>query len=212
MKRRRFLFWIGFGLFSLSDRFHISGLDRLVVVVMRLADPQLSNPALSDSLRDAPEHWIVAENNSWYWFEREHYIDGRWKVTGITTPISKETGRPLADRAGYLDESLVPAEMRLGNQRAGDDDPNDRSLEATDHQPDPARRARHGLPPSKWLRSLNADEIRIWLKTINPPEAGVEGMTYWAHLTRDHYFDPTKIAGLTEEEQAKLHAAAHYGY
>ena len=37
-------------------------------------------------------------------------------------------------------------------------------------------------------------------------------MTYWTHLTRDHSFDPEEIKGLTEDEQAKLHAAAHYGY
>jgi hypothetical protein len=74
------------------------------------------------------------------------------------------------------------------------------------------RRARHGRPPSKWLRSLKADELRIWLKTIEVPEAGVEGMTYWEHLTRDHSFDPERIEGLTIDEQAKLHAAAHFGY
>ncbi len=38
------------------------------------------------------------------------------------------------------------------------------------------------------------------------------GMTFWEHLTRDHSFDPKKIAGLTLAEQAKLHGAAHYGY
>src|SRR5262245_57793588 len=135
MKRRRFLFWVGFGLFSLADRFHITGLDRLAAAAMRLADPQPSNPTPSNSFADLAAHLSPAENNACYWFEREHYIDGRWKLTGITTPISKETGRPLGDQAGYLDESLVPAEMRLGNQRAGEDDPNDRSLEATDHQP-----------------------------------------------------------------------------
>jgi hypothetical protein len=37
-------------------------------------------------------------------------------------------------------------------------------------------------------------------------------MTYWEHLTRDHGFDPIRIEGLSIEEQAKLHAAAHYGY
>jgi hypothetical protein len=74
------------------------------------------------------------------------------------------------------------------------------------------RQARHGRPPSKWLRSLNADELRIWLKTIEVPEAGVSGMTFGEHLTRDHSFDPAKIEGLLEDEQAKLHAAAHYGY
>ena len=59
---------------------------------------------------------------------------------------------------------------------------------------------------------VHADELRIWLGTIDPPEAGVSGMTYWTHLTRDHSFDPLKIEGLAEPEQAKLHAAAHYGY
>ncbi len=37
-------------------------------------------------------------------------------------------------------------------------------------------------------------------------------MTYFTHLTRDHFFDGDKIAGLTEDEQAKLHGAAHDGY
>ncbi len=74
------------------------------------------------------------------------------------------------------------------------------------------RRARHGRPPSRWLRSLRADELRTWLKTIDVPEAGVEGMTYWEHLTRDHFFDPQRIAGLNKAEQARLHAAAHFGY
>jgi hypothetical protein len=37
-------------------------------------------------------------------------------------------------------------------------------------------------------------------------------MTYWEHLTRDHLFDAAKIEGLDEPEQAKLHAAAHFGY
>lgn len=77
---------------------------------------------------------------------------------------------------------------------------------------DAKRRARDGRPPSKWLRSLKADELRIWLPTIDPPEAGVQGMTFWTHLTRDHSFDAEKIKGLTIPEQAQLHAAAHDGY
>lgn len=79
-------------------------------------------------------------------------------------------------------------------------------------EPDAKRRARDGRPPSKWLRSLKADELRIWLPTIEPPEAGVQGMTFWTHLTRDHSFEAEKIKGLTIPEQAKLHAAAHDGY
>lgn len=79
-------------------------------------------------------------------------------------------------------------------------------------EPHPNRLARHGRPPSQWLRSLEADELRVWLKTIEVNEAGVSGMTYWVHLTRDHYFDPVKIEGLTIDEQSLLHAAAHAGY
>lgn len=77
---------------------------------------------------------------------------------------------------------------------------------------DPDRRARDGRPPSEWLRSLNADELRIWLQMIEVPEVGVGGMTFWIHLTRDHSFSPERIQGLTVDEQAKLHSAAHYGY
>ena len=75
-----------------------------------------------------------------------------------------------------------------------------------------SRKNRHGRPPSTWLRSLDARELRIWMKTIEVPEVSVNRMTYWTHLTRDHSFDPLKIEGLTEDEQAKLHSAAHYGY
>jgi hypothetical protein len=79
-------------------------------------------------------------------------------------------------------------------------------------QPDDKRRARDGRPPSQWLRSLKAEELRVWLPKIDPPEAGVSGMTFWTHLTRDHSFDAENIKGLTIDEQAKLHAAAHDGY
>ena len=174
---------------------------------MRLA----KSPAATDETA-APEHWTAASNRTWRWFERENYVDGRWKLTGITTPIDKQTGQPYTGKTGYLDESLAPVEMRLANQAASPAEAADDTAEREDHQPDPVRRARHGRPPSKWLRSLHADEIRIWLKTIEVPEAGVSGMTYWTHLTRDHFFDPDKIAGLTIDEQAKLHGAAHFGY
>lgn len=91
-------------------------------------------------------------------------------------------------------------------------EPEEEEDEGEPGSPDPKRRARHGRPPSRWLRSLKADELRIWLKTIDPPEAGVSGMTYWTHLTRDHSFDADKLTGLTVAEQAQLHAAAHDGY
>ena len=206
MKRRRFLFWVGLGLFSLGEKLRADGLDKLAAAIMEDADPVPTSKATA-----TPIHWRAAENGSWRWYERESFVDGRWNLTGITTPIHKKTGQPPAGRKGYLDESLVPADVRTSGNEAHDRLEHS-STDSTYPEPDPVRRARHGRPPSKWLRSLRADEIRIWLKTINVPEAGVEGMTYWTHLTRDHSFDAEKIEGLTIDEQAKLHAAAHYGY
>jgi hypothetical protein len=195
MRRRQFVFWCGFGLFTLGEKFRVAGLDRLAAATMRLAEPATAGPL-------APEHWAANDNRTWRWYERETFVDGRWKLTGITTPINKETGQPYTG-TGYLDESLVPATVRNGVEVA---------IEPGPRKPDAIRRARHGRPPSLWLRSLQASEIRIWLKTIEVPEVGVSGMTFWEHLTRDHSFDALKIEGLTIDEQAKLHAAAHYGY
>jgi hypothetical protein len=205
--RRRFTFWLSFGLFSLSERLRIDGFDTLAAEAMRLTDP-----ARPDNSSASPVHWRSAENKTWRWFERENLVDGRWKLTGVTTPIHKTTGEPHTGR-GYIDEALVPAEVRNGKQPdVIENIPPELLEEFAEHQASEKRRGRHGRPPSKWLRSLRAEEIRIWLKTIDVPEAGVSGMTYWTHLTRDHSFDPDKIEGLTVDEQAKLHAAAHYGY
>jgi hypothetical protein len=221
MKRRRFLFWVSFGLFTLAEKLRYSGLDKLAAATIDLVDPNAepsANPtaagaaATSKDVASTPEHWTAAENDTWRWYERENYIDGKWKLTGVTIPINKETGEVYTGRTGYLDESAAPEEMRLSKQPVFADDAKDTSMQSSVHQPDSVRLARHGRPPSKWLRSLNASELRILLKTIDPPEAGVSGMTYWTHLTRDHFFDPGHIAGLTIDEQAKLHAAAHAGY
>ncbi|HTQ37943.1 MAG TPA: hypothetical protein VMJ32_02885 [Pirellulales bacterium] len=217
MKRRRFLFWISFGMFTLAEKLRITGLDKLAAATIGMADSSgdatAASATESTTPTSPPEHWTAAENQTWRWYERENYIDGHWKLTGVTTPVNKETGEAYTGRAGYLNEMEVPAEMRLASkQPVFAEDATDNSPQDKVHQPDAARIARHGRPPSKWLRSLNASELRIWLKTIDPPEAGVSGMTYWTHLTRDHFFDADKIAGLTIDEQAKLHAAAHAGY
>ena len=208
MKRRQFAFWVGFGLFNLGEKFRLTGLDQLAAATMRLAD---SPETLSTPVAEA-EHWTAAENKTWRWYERETLVDDRWKVTGITTPVNKYTLERYTGRSGYLDDSLVPIEIRQRDQEVSTDDSTDEPIEPAPHTADAMRRARHGRPPSRWLRSLNSEEIRTWLKTIDIPEAGVSGMTYWTHLTRDHSFNPNKIEGLTEPEQAKLHAAAHYGY
>lgn len=211
MTRRDFAFWFSFALFSLAEKLRIYGLDELAAATMRAAEPAAPSAAAA-----LPTHWRAADNDTWQWYERETLIDGQWTLSGITTPLNRKTGERYLGQAGYLDHNLVPANMRRGYVEAETRDatePNDDFIaEGDQHKSSPKRRARHGRPPSKWLRSLNADELRVWLKTIEVPEAGVDGMTYLTHLIRDHSFDPERIEGLTVEEQAKLHAAAHYGY
>lgn len=206
LSRRRFAFWVGFGLFNLSEVLRADVLDSLAAASMRATD---SEPPKTPACK--PEHWTASENNTWRWYEREHLIDGKWKLTGITTPIHKHTGARYEGRTGYLADELVPEAVRRGEPLASDPAA-DGAVEDDPGQPNAMRRARHGRPPSRWLRSLNADELRIWLKKIDVPEAGVSGMTFWEHLTRDHSFHPDRILGLNTDEQAKLHAAAHHGY
>lgn len=84
-----------------------------------------------------------------------------------------------------------------------------------EHLPDGRIRAREGRPPSEWLRSLTAKEIRAWLPTVKDkdmPIAEVSGMTPTFHLVNHHYFTASHIAGLTRSELIKLHSCAHYGY
>ena len=203
MNRCRFAFWISFGIFSLAERLRVYGLDQLAAAIV-------GGPSAAAASK--PEHWTVANNEGWWWYERQHWIDGKWISTGITVPTSRESGEQLEGTPGYLSDQLVPEHVRVAGD-SGLEDVVGETRDADAHgRPNAERRARHGRPPSKWLRSLHADEIRIWLKTIDVPEAGVSGMTFWEHLTRDHSFDPVRIDGLTEDEQARLHAAAHYGF
>jgi len=241
MNRRRFTFWLGFGLYSLSEKFSLSGLDGLAAAAMRRTDR-----AKAATARTGGEHWAVGGNKEWRWFERENLVKGEWVLTGTTTPINKQTGERKPENIAYIDDSLVPAEVLASDKDAvnlvnhevavkNDDaekgavqhaDGEQADREHTDHEhtdreiiidldpqlPTAECRARHGRPPSKWLRSLHADEIRIWLKTVRLPEAGVSGMSVWTHLTRDHQFAADHIKGLTDDEENKLHAAAHFGY
>ena len=200
MNRRRFAFLIGMGLFWVSDKLRADSVDELAAALMRSTEPE--------AIRI---RWSRHENRRWRWYEQETLVDGKWKRSGVTTPVNKETGQLYTGRTGYLSESEVPIELRRADQPAPKDD-SAIAGKTADGKPDPMRRQNEGRPPSKWLRSLNAEEIRIWLKTIEVPEYGVSGMTFWTHLTRDHSFDAKKIEGLTDSEQAKLHAAAHYGY
>jgi hypothetical protein len=212
MNRRQFAFWLGFGLFSLADRLRVFALDDLAAAAMRATEPTSTAGTTRVAAKPAaPIHWTAAENKNWRWFEREDFIDGQWKLTGITTPVHKQT-KKLNEGPGYLDEAVVPEPVRLGEKTELTELPPEISAEYARRQPKEKIRNRHGRPPSKWLRSLNAEELRVWLRTIDVPEAGVSGMTYFEHLTRDHSFEEQKIEGLDEDDQAKLHAAAHFGY
>jgi hypothetical protein len=171
----------------------------------RIVEPKKKVPTSSPRVR-----WTAAENRTWRWYKRETRIKDEWELTGITTPVHKQTGERYTGLTGYLEESVVPIEVRRRGHEGDDRGAAEENNEAGSQ--DASRKERGGRPPSKWLRSLNASELREWLKTIDVPEADVEGMTYWEHLTRDHSFDPEKIEGLTEDELAKLHAAAHDGY
>lgn len=212
MNRRQFAFWFGFGLFSLGDRLRVAALDDLAAAAMHATEPSSQIELVRAPAATVPIHWSAAENRSWRWFEREDFVDGHWKLTAITTPVHKRTGDAKPDGAGYIDDSAVPEIIRQGKRQELVVLPPEISSEYEQHLPKVKLRERHGRPPSKWLRSLNASELRLWLRTIDPPEASVSGMSYWEHLTRDHSFDPKRIRGLDEDEQAKLHAAAHYGY
>ena len=212
MTRRRFAFWVGFGLFNLSETLRAETFDKLAAKTMRIVDAKPE--PLADPL---PVHWTANSDATWRWYEREDLIDGAWVATGITTPINKTTGERKTGHGGYLDDSLLPADLLEKNQSGEEHAEAEHAVaeakaELDPHLPTSECRARHGRPPSQWLRSLQADELRIWLKSIKVPEADVSGMTFWEHLTRDHMFEASHIAGLATDELAKLHAAAHFGY
>ena len=103
MNRRHFTFWFSFGLFALAERLQVYGLDELAAAMMR----DEKSPA-----KPLPTHWRVADNGVWRWFERETFVDGKWKLSGITTPIRMETGEAAPAQEGYLDEAIVPSEVR----------------------------------------------------------------------------------------------------
>ena len=89
---------------------------------------------------------------------RETLIDGHWTVSGITTPINRETGERYTEKTGYLDEHVVPAEMRAWDPDDDEQESTERKSETARHLPNPNARPGHGRPPSKWLRSPNAEE------------------------------------------------------
>ncbi|TWT95945.1 hypothetical protein Pla108_30220 [Botrimarina colliarenosi] len=225
MTRRRFAFWIGMGLFGVAERLRADSLDALAESLMKATDTPAAPPeplAATVVTSEMPVHWQATHNRTWRWVQREQLVDGEWRLTGMTTPVRRDNGEPLADVDGYLDDEAIPESYRtafddLVDANGGSVDlVTDHGVSADDDAPgpdaSPHRKARHGRPPSRWLRSLNAAELSVWLASVTPPEAGVHGMTFEEHLTRDHLFDADRLAGLTERELEKLHGAAHHGY
>ncbi|QDU54758.1 hypothetical protein [Aeoliella mucimassa] len=207
MNRRQFAFWVSAGLFSLSERLGAETLDTLAAVVMQCSEKKVDGQPVVDE-----ERWSYHEDRTWRWFERETKIDERWELTGRTRPVHRMSGELAPEVEGYLPESLVPDELRFGPGRDGSDELLDDADEDDYGEASAVRRARDGRPPSRWLRSLYAEELRLWLPEVEVPPAGVSGMTVWTHLTRDHRFIAERIRGLNDQELAKLHAVAHYGY
>ncbi|MDV6031822.1 MAG: hypothetical protein F9B45_17365 [Phycisphaera sp. RhM] len=113
--RRRFAFWLGFGMLSLGERIRVGALDDLTAVSTSIAgsdgiDLLPIHPGPSDGVvrESLAEHWSIGHNASWRWYERENLVRGVWKTTGVTLPIDRETGKAYTGQTGYLDESLVP--------------------------------------------------------------------------------------------------------
>lgn len=165
------------------------------------------------------EHWTPEENPEWKWYRLERYTEDDWRTVGISLPMHKETGEPFEPADDYLNPSDIPAYVLDG--RIPDlAQPPMHSAAASQYDdataflqtPDPDARSRDGRPASDWLRSLYAEELRLWLPSVETSETGVNGMTFWVHLIRDHGFDPRRIEGLTENEFRKLHCASHDGY
>jgi hypothetical protein len=165
------------------------------------------------------EHWTPEENSEWSWYRAERYFDGDWKSHGISLPVNRKTGEMHHPADDYVALEDIPPYVLTGDLPQL---PEDIKRQMAPSQYDPAEalirlpdaevQMRDGRPPSEWLRSLFADELRTWLKTIDITEATVDGMTFWVHLVRDHSFDPRRIEGLTEHEFLLLHSAAHFGY
>ncbi len=194
MNRRRFAFCIGLILFNVNRFLRAEKVDHFAADLMEWTEA---------STGEKRERWRANANRTWKWYERQTLLDGTWKTSGLTTPVHRRKEEFHQGEDGYLDESLVPDVVRESTTR-------------TWKKLAKGRTARgafvDGQPPSQWIRSLNAPELRLWLRTVRLPEVGVSEMTFWTHLTRDHSFSAERIRGLNEAELAKLHSAAHYGF
>lgn len=217
----------------LSRRQWLSGVSLLLAYKTVAAEDSIETPDAQDSISETAlpswqelaaaghvfEHWTPEQDAQWQWYRLERYLAEKWETVGISLPVDRESGEPFEPAEGYLSLSQVPTYVREGTlpelpghlQASMPPTRFDPQAEEV-RQPDPDAQARDGRPPTDWLVSLRAGELRSWLPTIDVTEAGVSGMTCWVHLIRDHSFDPRMIEGLTAPELTLLHSAAHAGY
>ena len=167
-----------------------------------------------EEIRSLPTKWTKLETGTSLSYKREVKFNGEWRFAGFTLPIRKATNQAVKPRKNYLDPRVVPKEIRgfEVTVSASADDSDVQDFRPPSNLPDVDLRARHGLPPSEWIRSRNAKQLSRWLRTLDIPYFGVEQITFWDHLVRHHKFKPKLISGLSSNELAMLHSAAHYGY
>ncbi|MEM6798941.1 MAG: hypothetical protein AAF589_05455 [Planctomycetota bacterium] len=215
MNRRTFTASLGVGLLGASSAAARSLRDwscrDLSWASLEMAETDLAENLVG---KTPVEHWRVAQNNTWRWFEKSVLIGSTWRMVGMTTPVRRASGFQISGRdcADYLHEAEVPQAV----VEAFASGSADICIAREGATPGPAatdqRKAREGRPPSRWLRDLDALQLRSWLGCFDPPRADVAGMTFYEHLTRDHGFSEESVALLTKTEQHKLHGAAHHGY
>src|SRR5262245_38809002 len=133
MDRRRFVFWMSFGLFTLSERFNVNRFDKWAAMAMRHTEPK-------PSAASPPTHWTSVVQDAWRWFERESWDGGQWLLTGITQPVHQETGERMPGAGDYLADHLVPPEVRNSEHRKTEAELRD---EFSHHHPSDEIKARH---------------------------------------------------------------------
>lgn len=167
------------------------------------------------------EHWRLARSAELTWFEKSRLIRGEWLLVAQTVPVCRATGCSITedafDRSDCVALHEVPEPLRAANEEGAEPGAMTDFCIATEGAkagpaPRGVRKSRDGRPPSRWARDLDTPQLRYWLASFEPPEAGVSGMTFLDHLVDGHSFERSRIEGLTLAEQQKLHGAAHGGF
>ena len=112
--RRKFAFWVSFGLFTLAEKLHAETLEKLATPRFDRTEPTVGRLRRDNDRRQRHRNSLASgENSTWRWFERESWATGRWKVTGITVPVSKRTGESSRGKQAISTRDLVPERSAL---------------------------------------------------------------------------------------------------